>query len=337
MFVVILAVAMLIIYGGIQPDGLVLSVHKFTVDTSKAGKPVVDPLMTTLPPTTYSTPKPIRGTVKPLSKWGPYDRYKPRNHQYSISDSSKMTTNMVAFNEEQDKVIENWLRKFGMTSSSFETTVSSVGNSDKNTDSGLYGSGFEKSTTTMTDPELLVKTEIEEKETESVENHHQYQISKVYTSNDTEVEEKEEESTNLVQSNSIRTALVNFKNHDTQNDTTLNVDPANIDVVEIGRKNIPALTTSTASSSPQTFVNNDIHLSPQALDKIPEKSKAQIKISSQYNPNSDSSGRASDSPRPPVNPELVGIPYNYDEASDIEQILLSTLDRLAKHYQNFTK
>ena len=325
---------MLIIYGGIQPDGLVLSVHKFTVDTSKIGKPVVDPLMTTLPPTTYSTPKPIRGTVRPLSKWGPYDRYKPRNHH---NQHSKMTTNMVAFNDEQDKIIENWLRKFGMTSGSFETTVSSVGSSSSSSDNG-------KSTTTaMADnPVLLVKTEIEEKEEiESVDHHHNHQISKVYSNDTAEIGEKEDESTNLVQSNhfestsaandSTRT-MATFKNH-TQNDS-LDVDPptTNIDVVEIGRK-IP-LTTTTAS---QIFVNNDIHLS-QAHDKSPEKFKAQIQISSQYNPDSDS-GRAFDSPSstPVINPDLVGIPYNYDEASDLEQILLSTLDRLAKHYQNFTK
>ena len=326
MFVVILAVAMLIIYGGIQPDGLVLSVHKFTVDTSKIGKPVVDPLMTTLPPTTYSTPKPIRGTVKPLSKWGPYDRYKPRNHKYS--STSKMTTNMVAFNEEHDKIIENWLRKFGMTSSSFETTttvVSSVGDNEKATTT---------TTTTMTDSGLLVtSTEIEKKETDSVDKH---EIS-IVCSNDTE---EVEEGTNLVHSSyhfettlahdSTRT-MVNFKNH-TQNDT-FNVDPANIDVEVIGGK-IPL--TTTTEFPPQSFVNDDIYLSPHAHDIYPQKSKAQIKISSQYNPNSDSS-RASKSPRPPVNPDIVESPYNYDEASDLERILLSTLDRLAKHYQNFTK
>ena len=94
--------------------------------------------------------------------------------------------------------------------------------------------------------------------------------------------------------------------------------------------------TTTTEFPPQSFVNDDINLSPHAHDIYPQKSKAQIKISSQYNPNSDSS-RASKSPRPPVNPDVVESPYNYDEASDLERILLSTLDRLVKHYQNFTK
>ena len=34
LFAIILAVVMIIIYGGIQPDGLVLSVHKITIDTT---------------------------------------------------------------------------------------------------------------------------------------------------------------------------------------------------------------------------------------------------------------------------------------------------------------
>ena len=49
LFVAILAIVMVIIYGGIQPSGLVLSVHKITVDTSKTNRPVVDPLLTTQP------------------------------------------------------------------------------------------------------------------------------------------------------------------------------------------------------------------------------------------------------------------------------------------------
>ena len=51
LFVAILLVVMVIIYGGIQPDGLVLSIHTVTIDTSKRNRSTVLPGVTTLRPT----------------------------------------------------------------------------------------------------------------------------------------------------------------------------------------------------------------------------------------------------------------------------------------------
>ena len=69
---------MVIIYGGIQPDGLVLSIHTVTIDTSKRNRSTVLPGLITPRPTFPPTPPPIRGTVPPLSKWAPYDRANPK-------------------------------------------------------------------------------------------------------------------------------------------------------------------------------------------------------------------------------------------------------------------
>ena len=51
LFVAILLVVMVIIYGGIQPDGLVLSIHTVTIDPSKRNRSTVLPGVTTLRPT----------------------------------------------------------------------------------------------------------------------------------------------------------------------------------------------------------------------------------------------------------------------------------------------
>ena len=106
LFVAIVALVWIIIYGGIQPDGLVLAVHKITVDTSKTHRPVVDPNLSTPPPTTYSTPRPIRGTVPPRSKWGPYDRYRPRPN-----DMIERTTAHHEMAAQNEILVENWAKK----------------------------------------------------------------------------------------------------------------------------------------------------------------------------------------------------------------------------------
>ena len=74
---------MVIIYGGIQPDGLVLSIHTVTIDTSKRNRSTVLPGLITPRPTFPPTPPPIRGTVPPLSKWAPYDQANPRRSSLS--------------------------------------------------------------------------------------------------------------------------------------------------------------------------------------------------------------------------------------------------------------
>ena len=106
LFVAIVALVWIIIYGGIQPDGLVLAVHKITVDTSKTHRPVVDPNLSTPSPTTYSTPRPIRGTVPPRSKWGPYDRYRPRPN-----DMIERTTAHHEMAAQNEILVENWAKK----------------------------------------------------------------------------------------------------------------------------------------------------------------------------------------------------------------------------------
>ena len=66
---------MIIIYGGIQPDGLVLSVHKITINTTalnaKRNKSAVSTTTTTIP---VPTPPRIRGKFIPLNKWASHER-----------------------------------------------------------------------------------------------------------------------------------------------------------------------------------------------------------------------------------------------------------------------
>ena len=54
-----------------------------TIDTSKRNRSTVLPGVTTLRPTYPPSPPPIRGTVPPISKWAPYDRYKPNKSSFS--------------------------------------------------------------------------------------------------------------------------------------------------------------------------------------------------------------------------------------------------------------
>jgi len=98
LFGVILAIAMVLIYGGIQPDGLVLTVKRFTVNT--VTKEVVDPRIPTTRKPLPPTPPPIRGPFVPLNKWGPHDRYRPRRRlrhgmpttEPAVTSSTRPTT-----------------------------------------------------------------------------------------------------------------------------------------------------------------------------------------------------------------------------------------------------
>lgn len=93
---------MVIIYGGIQPHGLVLSKHTITIDTSKNGI-IADPRLTTQRPTLPPSPPPIRGTVPPLSKWGIYDR--PTKHP--PPPSAKPSQDEL---EELNELVEKWAK-----------------------------------------------------------------------------------------------------------------------------------------------------------------------------------------------------------------------------------
>lgn len=100
---------MIIIYGGIQPDGLVLAVHKFTIDTSKKNRSIVDPRLTTRMPIIPSTVPPMRGTVGPVSKWGPYDKNRPWTkweHEMSKERATK-----IAAEPEIDLTLHHWARR----------------------------------------------------------------------------------------------------------------------------------------------------------------------------------------------------------------------------------
>lgn len=88
---------MIIIYGGIQPRGLVLSTHKFIIDTSK-NQTVKNPTATTLRPTWPPTPPPIRGTVPPLNKWGIYDH------------TQKPPETNTADLETIDQIVQQWAK-----------------------------------------------------------------------------------------------------------------------------------------------------------------------------------------------------------------------------------
>ena len=101
---------MVIIYGGIQPDGLVLSIHTVTIDTSKRNRSTVLPGVTTLRPTFPPSPPPIRGTVPPISKWAPYDRYNPRQFYVTsrpsqgVSDIRDWAKRMFNFSVNEDPI-----------------------------------------------------------------------------------------------------------------------------------------------------------------------------------------------------------------------------------------
>ena len=82
LFVVIFAVIMIIIYGGIQPDGLVLSKHKVLINTtalnSKRSRNQTSATSTTtgrpLTQAKQVTHFPgMRGRFLPVDKWGPHD------------------------------------------------------------------------------------------------------------------------------------------------------------------------------------------------------------------------------------------------------------------------
>ena len=96
---------MVIIYGGIQPDGLVLSIHTVTIDTSKRNRSTVLPGLTTPRPTFPPSPPPIRGTVPPLSKWAPYERANPRK--------SSLPPPPIELSTQSDAKLRDWARMFG--------------------------------------------------------------------------------------------------------------------------------------------------------------------------------------------------------------------------------
>jgi hypothetical protein len=103
---------MIIIYGGIQPDGLVLSVHKITVDTSKNHTRRVV-FSSTARPTWPPSPPPIRGPMRPISKWGPYDRYKPIGASkpvitFATKSTTKLTTTTMMFVPKRHTIFPNW-------------------------------------------------------------------------------------------------------------------------------------------------------------------------------------------------------------------------------------
>jgi hypothetical protein len=110
---------MVIIYGGIQPRGLVLSVHKITVDTSR-NRTVVRKGQTTPRPTRAPTPPPIRGTVPPRSKWD--DHELPFSKLDNLEEEEDPTDLNVI-----DRVIEAWAKKtFKFGRAGPTTTVAST-------------------------------------------------------------------------------------------------------------------------------------------------------------------------------------------------------------------
>ena len=279
LFVAILAIVMVIIYGGIQPSGLVLSVHKITVDTSKTNRPVVDPLLTTQPPTTYSTPKPIRGTVKPISKWGPYDRYRPR------IDINRKSINVASRHNEVDKTVENWAKK-------------------------VFNFGKDKHMAIQsTTPNLLSTTELDKSSSSSE------QTSTAYTENI--IVDSKNHSGNDINTDSIRTF-----------ETTTQLAITKMKIKEIDTDLIP--TRKKYLSTTVTPINYQSSVTVSQKYQNDKKSNAQIKNPSQtFTKNNDSINN------PPAN-HFIKTSTTH-KTSDLEKLMLSTLDRLAEHYKNYTK
>lgn len=121
---------MVIIYGGIQPQGLVLSVHKITVDTSR-NKTQVHLNITTPRPTWPPLPPVIRGTVPPLSKWNVHKKELPTKTPdivKSKSDNNLPDADLLKV----DEIIRKWAKETFQFEPNSNVDIEKLLNQDSN-------------------------------------------------------------------------------------------------------------------------------------------------------------------------------------------------------------